>query len=117
MENEKIETVVARHDEQLKQHDKDICKLQDQAEAINRLATSVELLAKESTHTNEKLENMGRKIDKTNEKVDKLDSAVEDIKNRPEEEDSKKWKNLKKQVFTAIVTAIIALVLAKVGLI
>ena len=125
MENEKLETVVARHDEQIKQNCKDITKLQDQGDAIYKLATSVELLAQNSAITNDRLDGLDIKIDKVDDKVNKLDKDLNEVKNRDlveiknnnDKEDAKKWRGAMKIVGTAILSAIIGIILAKIGLI
>ena len=125
MENEKLETVVARHDEQIKQNCKDITKLQDQGDAIYKLATSVELLAQNSAITNDRLDGLDIKIDKVDDKVNKLDKDLNKVKNRDlveiknnnDKEDAKKWRGAIKYITTAILGAVVALVLKQIGLI
>ncbi len=122
--DETIETRVARLEtkveQKCEQYDKDIDRLQDQTDAINRLATSVELLAKESTTTNEKLEkidvNLNKKIDKVDEKVNKLDTDLNEVKNQDDKKDAKKWNILMKQVMIILVSVILGVALAKIGL-
>lgn len=82
-----------------------------------KIATSVELLAKESITTNDNLCKLDTKIDKTNEKVDKLDKDLSEVKNKDDEKDAKKWRGTIKIIGTAILSAIIGIVLAKIGLI
>ena len=124
MENEKLIGTVARHDEQIKQNTRDIDELKDTTALMYKIATSVELLAKESTHTNEKLENMNKKmddtntkVDKTNQKVDKLDKDLNDVKSKDDKEDAKKWREGAKYVGLTILGAVIALALKQIGLI
>lgn len=124
MENEKlVETVnehsveIAKLKEQNKTQNKDIEKLQDQGEAIYKLATSVELLAQNSAITNERLEGLDCKIDKVDDKVNKLDKDLNDVKNKNDKEDAKKWREGAKYVGLTILGAVVALVLKQIGLI
>lgn len=117
MDIEKIETVVARHDEQIKQNCKDIEKLQDQGEAIYKLATSVELLAQNSAITNERLEGLDYKIDEVDDKVNKLDKDLSDVKVQADKKDAKKWREGAKYIGLTVLGAVIALVLKQIGLI
>lgn len=123
MENEKlVETVnvhsveIAKLKEQNKTQNKDIEKLQDQGEAIYKLATSVELLAQNSAITNERLEGLDCKIDKVDDKVNKLDKDLSDVKVQADKEDAKKWRSLVKQILTIVVSVVVGIVLAKIGL-
>ena len=123
MENEKLVEAVNIHSveiaklkEQNKSQDKDIEKLQDQGEAIYKLATSVELLAQNSAITNERLEGLDCKIDKVDDKVNKLDKDLSEVKNKDDKEDAKKWNSLVKQIITIVVSVVIGIVLAKIGL-
>lgn len=124
MENDKlVETVnehsveIAKLKEQNKTQNKDIEKLQDQGEAIYKLATSVELLAQNSAIINERLGDLDCKIDKVDDKVNKLDKDLTDVKNKNDKQDAKKWRNTIKYIATAILGAVVALVLKQIGLI
>lgn len=124
MENEKLAETVSNHSveiaklkEQNKNQDREIYELKDTTALMYKITTSVELLAKESITTNDNLCKLDTKIDKTNEKVDKLDKDLSEVKNKDDEKDAKKWRGTIKIIGTAILSAIIGIVLAKIGLI
>ena len=117
MDIEKIETVVARHDEQIKQNCKDIEKLQDQTEAINKLAISVELIAQNSSITNERLDGLDTKIDRVDDKVNKLDKDLGEVKNKDDKEDAKKWREIVKYIMIFFVGSALTLLGKQIGLI
>ena len=127
MENEKLETVVsdhadklARHDEQIKQNCKDIIKIENQTEAINRLATSVELLAQQGSTTNEKIEKLDKKVDDKfglmDDKFGKMDDTIEEIKAQPDKKDADKWREIVKYVLLFMLGAVLGIVAKKIGL-
>lgn len=140
MENEKlVETVnehsveIAKLKEQNKTQDKDISELKDTTALMYKIATSVELLAKESTHTNEKLEKIDEKVTnvekdlsevkiKNNEiseikdDISGMKKDINKVKCKDDEDDAKKWRGAMKIVGTAVLSAIIGIVLVKIGL-
>lgn len=117
MDIEKIETVVARHDEQIKQHDKDIIDLKDTTKVLHEMNTNIKILAMQGTTQTEKIESIENKVGKLDNKVEKMDITIEEIKCKPNEEDAKKWRDTIKYITTAILGAVIALVLKQIGLI
>ena len=74
-----------------------IDKLEQSTEAINRLATSVEVMA--------------TKQDTMNENLDKIAGKVEQIEAEP----GKRWKSVVEKV-TLLVVAAVGYILARVGL-
>lgn len=124
MENEKLVEAVNIHSveiaklkEQNKSQDKDIEKLQDQGEAIYKLATSVELLAQNSAITNERLEGLDCKIDKVDDKVNKLDKDLSDVKVQADKKDAQKWREIVKYVVIFFVGSALTLFAKQIGLI
>jgi len=128
MENEKIVETVVELKTKVEQHDKDIVKLQDQNEAIYRLATSVELLVQQGSNTNtnikkldeslnEKIDNVDSKVGKLGSKVGEMDDTIKEIKNQPDKKDAIKWNSSMKIIGTAILSAVIGIILVKIGLI
>lgn len=82
-----------------------IDKLEQQTEAIQSLATSVEIMVKEQGHQTEAIE----RIEKN---VEKLDGKVEVLEQKP----AKRWESVIEKVIISIVSAIMAFLLAKLGL-
>lgn len=80
-------------------------KLEYQTEAIQSLATSVEVMVKELGHQTEAIE----RIEKN---VDKLDSKVEVLEQKP----AKRWENVVEKIVITIVVAVVGYLLAKAGL-
>lgn len=73
-------------------------KLEDSTEAINRLATSMEVMAE--------------KQDRVATKVDKLDGKVTALESKP----GRRYDDLVEKVSWAILAAIASFILARVGL-
>ena len=76
-----------------------------QTEAIQKLATSVEIMVTEQGHQTEAIERIGKN-------VEKLDSQVEELKHKP----AKRWESIVDKVIMTIVGAIVGYFLVKVGL-
>lgn len=117
MEDKEIVERVVKLETKSKQHDKDIDKLQGQNEAIYKIATSVELLAKESTITNEKIEQLDIKIDKVDAKVGKMDETIEEIKCKPDKAIVKKYNEIVKYIILFILGAGLTIIAQKIGLV
>lgn len=79
-------------------------KLELQTEAIQSLATSVEIMVKEQSHQTEA-------IDRIEKNVEKLDNKVEVLEHRP----AKRWEGVVDKIIMTIVGAIVGYVLVKVG--
>lgn len=77
---------------------KRIDKLETQTEAINRLATSMAVMAE--------------KQDETTTIVTALDAKVTAIEEKP----AKRWDSLVEKVIWAVVAAVVGFLLAKIGL-
>ncbi len=82
-----------------------IDKLEQQTEAIQSLATSVEVMVKEQSHQTEAIE----RIEKN---VEKLDNKVEVLEHKP----GKRWESVVEKIIMLLVGAVIAFLLAKIGL-
>ena len=80
-------------------------KLELQTEAIQSLATSVEIMVKEQSHQTEA-------IDRIEKNVEKLDNKVEVLEHKP----AKHWENVVTILITAVVTAIVTFCLSNLGL-
>ena len=72
--------------------------LEKQTEAVNRLATSVAVMAE--------------KVETTGEKVDGLCTDVQELKAEP----GKRWKGVVEKVVYIIVAAVVGYFLAQIGL-
>jgi len=126
MENEIIERVV-KLETKSEQYDKDIDKLQNQTEAIYKLANSVELLAKQSSITNEKLDDLdvrlNEKIDGVDSKVNGVDSKVNklneemtDVKTQADKKDARKWDKLMWLIAGVIIATLAGIVKTALGI-
>lgn len=82
-----------------------IDKLEQQTDAIQSLATSVEVMVKEQVHQTEAIE----RIEKN---VEKLDGKVEVLEHKP----AKRWEGVVDKVIMTIVGAIVGYMLVKLGL-
>lgn len=82
-----------------------IDNLSERIEAINRLATAVELMAAEQKHQTTAMNDI-----KTD--VASLGAKVETLEHKP----AQKWDSIVDKVIWAILAAVIAFVLARIGL-
>lgn len=80
-------------------------KLELQTEAIQSLATSVEVMVKEQSHQTEAIERI-------ESNVEKLDAKVEVLEHKP----AKRWETIAEKIIISIVSAMVAFMLAKLGL-
>lgn len=72
--------------------------LEKQTEAVNRLATSVAVMAE--------------KVETTGDKVDSLCVDVQEIKQKP----AKRWETVTAQVVSILIAAALGYILARLGL-
>lgn len=72
--------------------------LEKQTEAVNRLATSVAVMAE--------------KVETTGDKVDSLCVDVQEIKQKP----AKRWETVTAQIISILVAAALGYILARLGL-
>ena len=117
MENEKLEIIVAKHDEQLKQHDKEIEELKDTTKVLHEMNTNIKILAMQGTTQTEKIENIENKVGKLDTKVEKMDITIEEIKCKPDKVDAKKWREIVKYVVIFFVGSTLTLFAKQIGLI
>jgi peptidoglycan hydrolase CwlO-like protein len=80
-------------------------KLELQTEAIQSLATSVEVMVKEQNHQTEA-------IDRIEKNVEKLDCKVEVLEHKP----AKRWESVVDKIIMTIVGAVVGYLLVKLGL-
>ena len=80
-------------------------KLELQTEAIQKLATSVEVMVKEQGHQTEA-------IDRIEKNVEKLDSKVEVLEHKP----AKRWESVVDKAIMALVGGLVTYVLVRLGL-
>lgn len=88
-----------------KSNTKRINELSSEIEAVNRLATAVEVMAKEQGHQTEALREVKGDVVSLTEKVEAI-----------EKEPAKRWKLVAEKVITTIVAAVVGFILARVGL-
>lgn len=98
MTGEEMAVKLAETEARSKSNTHRIDKLEQSTEAINRLATSVEVMA--------------TKQDTMNENLDKIAGKVEQIEAEP----GKRWKSVVEKVTLLVVAAVVGYILARVGL-
>lgn len=102
------EEVIARIteiDHRSKSNTRRVEKLEKQTEAIQSLATSVELLVKEQSHQTEAMTRI-------EQNVEKLDGKVEALEKKP----GKRWESIADKILWAIIAAALGFILARIGL-
>ena len=102
LEHEKRLTAV---EERSKSNTKRLDKLEESTEAINRLATSMEVMAERQERVAERQESVA-------ESVEKLDGKVTALEQKP----AKRWDNIVDKIIWAVVAAVIAFLLGRFGL-
>ncbi len=105
MTAEETAVKVAELEHRAKSNTRRIDKLELQTEAIQSLATSVEVMVKEQGHQTEAIE----RIEKN---VEKLDGKVEVLEHKP----AKRWESIVDKAIMTIVGAVVGYLLVKLGL-
>lgn len=105
MTSEETAVKIAAVEHRAESNTRRIDKLEQQTEAIQSLATSVEVMVKEQVHQTEAIE----RIEKN---VEKLDNKVEVLEQKP----AKRWEGIVEKILGAIAAGIIGFLLAQLGL-
>lgn len=105
MTAEETAVKLAEVDHRARSNTRRVEKLELQTEAIQSLATSVEVMVKEQSHQTET-------IDRVEQKVEKLDAKVEILEHKP----AKRWESVVEKVIMTVVGAIVGYLLVKLGL-
>jgi len=105
MTSEEMAVKVAEIEQRARSNTRRVEKLEVQTEAIQSLATSVEVLVKEQVHQTEAM-------DRIEKNVEKLDGKVEALENKP----GKKWEMVVDKIILLVVGAVMALILREIGL-
>ena len=105
MTAEEMAVKMAELEHRAKSNTRRVEKLELQTEAIQSLATSVEVMVKEQVHQTEAIE----RIEKN---VEKLDAKVEVLEHKP----AKRWEGVVDKVVMTIVGAVIGYILVRIGL-
>lgn len=105
MTNEEMSTKITMLEERTKSHMRRIEKLELQTEAIQSIATSVEVMVQEQKHQTETM--MELKTD-----VASLDKKVETLEQKP----VAKWENAVRTILNLVIGAVVALILSQIGL-
>lgn len=105
MTQEEMAVKVTEVDQRAKSNTRRIDKLEQQTDAIQSLATSVEVMVKEQGHQTEAIE----RIEKN---VEKLDGKVEVLEHKP----AKRWESVVDKAIMTIVGALVGYLLVKLGL-
>ena len=105
MAPEEVIAKLTEIDHRTKSNTRRVEKLEKQTEAIQSLATSVELLVKEQSHQTEAMARI-------ESNVEKLDGKVEALEKKP----GKKWESITEKVLWALIAAAIGFILARLGL-
>lgn len=98
MTTEDLAVKVADVDSRARSNTRRIDKLEQSNEALNRLATSVEVIA--------------TKQEQMAESVERLDGKVSDLEAKP----GRRWDSIVEKIIWAIVAAFLGFLLAKFGL-
>lgn len=96
---------LAACEERAKSNTHRLDKLEESTEAINRLATSMEVMAERQERVAEKQETVAAT-------VEKLDGKVTALEQKP----GKRWDGIVDKVIWAVVAAVIAFLLGRIGL-
>ena len=102
-EEEAVKLAEVEH--RAKSNTRRIDKLEQQTEAIQSLATSVEVMVKEQGHQTEA-------IKRIEQNVEKLDNKVDILEQKP----AKRWEGVVEKIIMLLVGAVIAFLLSKIGL-
>lgn len=105
MTNEETALKISEVEHRAKSNTRRIDKLEQQTEAVQRLATSVEVMVQEQCHQTEAIE----RIEKN---VEKLDNKVEVLERKP----AKRWEGVVEKIIQAIVGGLIAYLLVRMGI-
>ena len=105
MTSEEMTVKVVETEHRAKSNTRRIEKLELQTEAIQSLATSVEILVKEQGHQTEAM-------DRIEKNVEKLDGKVEALEKKP----AKKWDKAVEIIATLLIGAIAGLVFSAIGM-
>lgn len=105
MTSEDVAVKIVEIEQRAKSNTRRVEKLELQTDAVQSLATSVEVLVKEQVHQTEAME----RIEKN---VEKLDGKVEALEKKP----AKKWDKALETIATLLIGAILALVFSAIGL-
>ena len=104
MTNEDLLVKVAELDQRTTGNTRRIDKLEQQTDALNSLAASVEVMANEQKHQTEAILDI-----KTN--VTALSGKVETLEQKP----GKRWESAVEKITLTVIAAVIGFVLAKIG--
>lgn len=105
MTPEDMAVKLAEVEQRAKSNTRRVDKLEQQTEAIQSLATSVELLVKEQSHQTEAMTRI-------EENVEKLDGKVEALEKKP----GKRWDSIVDKIAWALIAAGLGFILAHLGL-
>lgn len=105
MTAEETAVKLAEIEHRAKSNTRRVEKLELQTEAIQSLATSVEVMVKEQGHQTEA-------IDRIEQNVEKLDKKVEVLEHKP----AKRWESIVDKAIMTVVGAVVGYLLVKFGL-
>lgn len=113
MDAETLAVKLAETDSRARSNTRRIDKLEQDNVALNRLATSVEVMAT-------KQDTLVESVEKLDGKVESLDSKVDTLEKRPAEERARDAKAIKDKIITAVIStivgAVLTLLLVKLGI-
>lgn len=105
MTHDEMAVKLTETDHRARSNTRRIDKLEQASDALNSLATSVEVLVNEHKHQTAAM------LDIRSD-VSKLDKKVETLEAKP----AKRWENVTGQAITLLVGALVALILSNIGL-
>lgn len=105
MTDEEMAVKLAETEARSKSNTHRLDHLEKSTEAINRLATSVEVMAKEQKHQTEAIKEVKTDLSDLSGKVEKIEA-----------EPGNRWKTLVEKVILLVTAAVVGYILARVGL-
>lgn len=102
---EGLEERVTAVEQQCKSNGRRIDKVEQEQEVIHELAASIRVMASEQKHTSDT-------IKEVKEDVSRLDGKVDALELKP----GKRWESIVDKIIWAVAGAIIAFVLARIGI-
>ena len=105
MNSEEMAVKITEVDQRSKSNTHRVAKLEEQTEAIQKIASSVEILAREQHHQTEAM-------DRIEKNVTKLDGKVEALENKP----AKRWDDFAAKLLWLIVGGVVAFAFSQIGI-
>lgn len=105
MNIEELSVKVTEVDARSKSNTHRIDKIEENQEAINKIATSVAVMAENQTHMSQQMDRLDKKVDGVSDKVDTIEKLP-----------AKRWETVVEKVITVVAAAIVGYILARIGM-